>query len=266
VTALRDELSAAHLEHLQRTATKASNTIAARARVLRAVGNAGVATREELEAWWETRAGLSPATRASDLAHLRSFYKWCAIWEYRLDDPTVRIEAPRVANGLPRPITTHDLQTLHEQLPGDLWRAAALGAYAGLRISETASLDWSDVDAEAMLLRIRESKGQKSRVVRVSPLLLDMLLPSTGGNVVTAGGEEPSPATLQRRLNRAIKACGVEATTHQLRHRFGSKAYQATGDLVTLARMMGHSSTRTTEVYAAGSSEAEAKIAAAVMR
>jgi integrase len=261
-----DELSQLHLAHLERTHSRSPNTIAARARVLRSVANAGTATRDQLEAWWETRADLAPATRAADLAHLRSFYKWCQIWEHRLDDPTVRIEAPRVSNGLPRPITTTDLELLHEQLPADLWRAAALGAYAGLRISESAGLDWADVDAEAMLLRIRESKGAKSRVVKVSPLLIDMLLPNTGGNVVTGGRHAVTPAALQRRLNRAIAAAGVDATTHQLRHRFGSKAYQATGDLITLARMMGHSSTRTTEVYAAGSSDAEAKIAAAVMR
>src|SRR5205085_8392417 len=64
------------------------NTIRRRRTVLRAVGNAGAATREDLEAWWSTRTHLGASSRANELAVLRSFYKWCQIWEHRLDDPT----------------------------------------------------------------------------------------------------------------------------------------------------------------------------------
>ena len=242
------------------------NTIARRRATLRSVRTAGTAPREEIELWWSTRRGLAPATRANDLANLRSFYKWCRRWEHRADDPTLRLDAPNVANGIPRPISRHDLHRLLGELPDDLRRAVALGAYAGLRVSEAAVLRWADVDLETRNLRIIESKGNKSRVVPLGPILTDQLLPDTGGNVVTGGQPPYSPAALQRKVNRAIKGAGIDATFHQLRHRYGTVAYQATGDLVAVGKVMGHSSVTTTAIYAAANDDVAAKIAAAVER
>lgn len=244
-----------------------ANTIKARRRTLRSVGNPGAADREQIEAWWASRRDLAPATRSNDLANLRTFYRWCVRWEHRApgDDPTLRIDAPQVPNGVPRPMSRADLHTLLGELPDDLRRAVCLGAYAGLRVSETAALDWADVDVEAKRARIL-GKGQKTRLVALSTLLIDQLLPDTGGNVVAAGGPPNSAAQLQRRVNRAIAAASVDATFHQLRHRYGTLAYQATGDLLAVGRQMGHASPVTTAVYAAASDEVADRIAEAVVR
>lgn len=232
--------------------------------MLRSIGNAGVATREQVEAWWVVRSERTPATRANDLACLRSFYRWCQIWEHRLDDPTVRLQAPKVPNGLPRPITAAELEVLLTKLSGPLRRAVCLGAYAGLRVAEAAHLAWPEVDVDAHRARIL-GKGSKSRLVAFSPGLLAQLLPNTGGNVVTGTSEAYSPAQLDRRINRAIANTGVAATFHQLRHRYGTVAYRATGDLIAVGRQMGHASTHTTAVYSAASDHVADKIANAVI-
>lgn len=242
------------------------NTIARRVASLKSVGNAGVATREEIEAWWQSRADRAPATRASDLANLRSFYKWCQRWEHRVDNPTIRLDAPKVANGIARPVNRADLHSLLAKSPDDLRRAVCLGAYAGLRVSEAAALDWSAVDTETRRVNVIDSKGTKSRAIKVSVVLLDQLLPDTGGNVVTAGKSVYSAAVLQRRVNRAIRRAGVDATFHQLRHRYGVLAYQATGDLLAVGAQMGHSSPVTTAIYAEASTQMADRIADAVMR
>jgi integrase len=92
---------------------------------------------------------MAPATRHNELANLRSFYRWAMRWEYRDDDPTRRIDSPRVDPGLPRPMTREDLHKAIDQLyRPDIRRAVCLGAYAGLRISEAAALSWADVDLE----------------------------------------------------------------------------------------------------------------------
>ena len=261
-----DPLSQAWLAHL--TAEHAPpNTIARRASVLRSIGNAGAATRSEVEAWWATRRDLSPATRSNDLACLRSFYRWCARWDHRTDDPTTRLDPPKVDKGLPRPLGRAELHLLLDNLPADLRRAVALGAYAGLRVSEVAALDWADVDVEARRARIWASKGNKSRMVALGAVLLDELLPQRQrGNVVTAGDVTYSGQQLQRRVNRAMHSLGVEGTFHSLRHRYGTLAYQATKDLVAVGRQMGHSSPVTTAIYAAASDDVADMIAEAVAR
>jgi integrase len=242
-----------------------ANTVARRRATLRSVGHAGSMTREEVEAWWATRRDLAPASRSNDLANLRSFYRWAIRWEHRPDDPTVRLDAPKVDKGLPRPVSRADLATLLRVLPDDLGRAVALGAYAGLRVAEVAALHWSEVDIEARRARVH-GKGGKWRTVAIGTLLIDRLLPDTGGNVVTGTATAYTAATLQRRVNRAIYRAGVDATFHQLRHRYGTLAYQATRDLVAVGRQMGHSSPVSTAIYAAASYVVADQIAEAVAR
>lgn len=262
---LTDPLSLAYLDACETMGTP-PNTVKARRRALASLGNAGIATREDVETWWLTRQHLAVATRSTDLACLRSFYRWAQRWEHRTDNPTLRLDAPKVPAGLPRPISRHDLDRLLDTVAPDLRRAVCLGAYAGLRVSEAAALHWADVDTETRRIRVVESKGGKSRPVGMSPLLLDSLLPDTGRNVVTGTKRTYTAATLQRRVNRAIRAAGVDATFHQLRHRFGTVAYAATGDLLAVGRAMGHSSPVTTSIYAATSDAALDRIAAAVAR
>ncbi len=250
-----------HLTHERRPA----NTVAAARRVLRSLPNPDTATREDVESWWASRAHLSPATRSNDLAILRTFYAWCRRWEHRDDDPTLRIDAPKVPRGLPRPMSRADLTRLLPTLPDDLRRAVCLGAYGGLRVSEAAALTWHDVDLETRRIRVL-GKGGKTRLVGMSPLLLDELLPDTGGNVVAAGGAPYTAGTLQRKVNRAIRAAGVDCTYHQLRHRFGTVALAATGNLLAVSRAMGHASPATTAIYAATSDADLDVIADAVTR
>lgn len=247
---ITDPLSLQWIEHC-RIERVPYNTVARRIATLRSIGNAGTATREDVETWWRERAGrLAPASRANDLANLRSFYAWARRWEHRDDDPTSRLDPPKVPKGLPRPISRADLRLLLDVLPDDLRRAVCLGAWAGLRVSEAAALEWADVDTEARRIRVL-GKGAKTRMVGLSPILLDALLPDTGRNVVTGSTEAYSAAALQRRVNRAIQAAGVDATFHQLRHRYGTLALAGTSNLLAVSRAMGHASPATTAIYAA---------------
>lgn len=241
------------LEHLE-SRNLSQNTIRTYARTLRTVPNPETATADDIDQWWESRAHLAPSSRINELAAVKSFYLWCRRRDHRAptDDPTYRIEPPRAPKGLPRPASRADLRKLLDALPDDLRRAVCLGAWAGLRASEAAALEWEDIDLETNRIRI-EGKGGKSRLVGISPILLDSLLPNTGGNVVSGGGKPPSPGVFQRRVNRAIQAAGVDITFHQLRHRFGTLALATTGNLLAVGRAMGHSDPSSTAIYAATS-------------
>lgn len=263
-----DELSTEHVEWLKRQNDRAHNTIISRERVLRSLPNAGTATRDDVTAWWEDRAHLELGTRAVDLSHLRGFYEWCQIYYKRNDDPSVHIRAPRVQHKIARRAKPADLSALLDgSLDDDLKRAVRLGAYVGLRVSESANLDWADVDDEDNTIIIRESKGGKSRTIDVSPALIDQLGVPSAGSVVTGGAGWYTAPQLQGKLNRAIKRLNLNITTHSLRHRWGVAAYQSSGDLLAVAEMMGHASIQTTaRTYATASSDVKKKIASAVMR
>jgi len=270
---LVDPISADYIAWCERENTPA-NTIKRRRAVLRSVGNAGVATREEIEAWWTTQRHLKDSSRANALAVLRSFYTWCQVWEHRVDNPTVRIKSPKADEGAPKPYSAAEL---HKILAGiaqhsdryrePLRRAALLGAWGGLRIEETTTLDWSEIDPETRRARVT-GKGRKTRVVKFSTKLIEELLPvpDGGGNVVTGRPRAWSVDHLGRLMNNAIRDAGVDGTYHRLRHRYGSVGYQRTKDPKALAEMMGHASVSTTlKFYAAAGSEAADNIADAVV-
>lgn len=258
-----------------------ANTVKRRRSVLRSVGNPGTATREEVEEWWTTRRHLKKSTRANDLAVLRSFYKWCQRWDHRLDDPTVRLDAPKAGTGAPKPITSAQLGRVLAHLAAieepALRRAVLLGAGAGLRISEAAALDWADLDVDARTIRIH-GKGDKTRLVTISKRLLADLVPAVddtepgeeleppaAGNVVTGRPAGWAASTLGAKVNTAIRAAGVDATFHKLRHQYGSLAYQRSKDPKAVADQMGHASVATTmSYYARAADDAAAAIADAV--
>lgn len=250
-----------------------ANTVRRRRTVLRAVGNPGTVTREALEEWWAGRAYLADgrprqeSSRANELAVLRSFYRWCQVWEHRTDDPTVRLTPPRVGDSVPKPTTRRELDLLLDHLKEQpaLRRAVLLGAWAGLRRAEAASLRWTDIDPETRQARVT-GKGRKTRLVVFSTKLIDELLPDTGGNVVTGTERAWSADTLGAKVNAAMKAAGVDGTFHKLRHRYGSIAYQRSKDPIALAKLMGHASAATTmKYYAAAADDAAQQIADSVI-
>lgn len=234
---------------------RADNTIIRYRSVLRDVAKFGdplTISRERIEEWWASRYDQAPGTRANELACLRSFYKWATKFDHRPDDPTRRLDAPKVPNRVPRMVGRSDLEQLLGEWTADapdLRRAIALGGYAGLRVSECASLDWSMIDEEARRMFVR-GKGGKERPVPLSPVLLDYLLPNTGGNVLTAGGPEYSAATLQRKVNRLFHRHGVDRTFHDLRKRGASLALSKGASPAAVQVMFGWSSLETVTHYA----------------
>lgn len=244
-----------------------ANTVATYRRTYNTFPGIETADRDAVEAWWNGRTDKAPTTRRNELAAVRSFYAWCRAWEHRdpTDDPTHRIQPPRTGKRLPRPIGREDLHRILASTEGPLRRAVCLGAYGGLRVDEAAALDWRDLDRETSRIYIR-GKGDKDRAVGLSPLLLDSLLPDTGGNVVRAGETPWSANLLQQKVNAAIRAAGVDGTFHKLRSRFATVALASTGNLLAVSRALGHASPATTAIYAATSDSDLDLIAEAVTR
>ncbi len=268
---MADDVTAAWLRYLRETRGLSANTAATYARSARSLGRPLItATRDDVEAWWTDRATRADGTerphsaRNNELAALRSFYRWAQRYGHRDDDPTIRVDTLRPQKRVSRFIGSEDLERLLATLPSDLRRAVALGAYGGLRVSEAATLHWRDIDQDTRRMIVR-GKGDKERTVGFSTRLLDVILPDTHANVVT-GGEPYAVAYLQQKVNAAIRAAGVDATFHKLRHRFGFKCAEAGIAPTSIARAMGHESLTTTMGYIAAMDSDLDLIAEAVSR
>ena len=129
---------------------------------------------------------------------------------------------------------------------------------AGLRLSEGAALTIQDIDSKRMLIRVACGKGQKERLVPLSPRLLTelreywkqvrspkYLFPGATFDV------RISATTIQKSCKAAVIKAGItkNVTPHTLRHSFATGLLEAGVDLLTIGRLLGHKSFSTTMIY-----------------
>jgi len=129
---------------------------------------------------------------------------------------------------------------------------------AGLRLSEAAQLTIPDIDSARMLLTVRCGKGQKDRLVPMSPRLLDELrnywkqVRSTTYLFPGKTFDRPlSGTTIQKTFKQAATQAGIlkRVTPHTLRHSYATGLLEAGVDLLTIGQLLGHKSFSTTMVY-----------------
>ena len=191
---------------------------------------------DHAELWWETLSRRSPATRATYLSALRSYYKTTG-----LPDPTTDLRRPRMPHYMPRPLSDRQLAQAF-RIGGDVGVWIHLAGMLGLRCVEIAALTPDSVTEDG-LLRV-DGKGDRVR-----------FLPITGevGRVLAGyGWPRVSAKAVSRMVGRALRKAGVDATAHQLRHTAATRFLRSSGyDLAATSRLLGHASVATTMVYAA---------------
>lgn len=143
-------------------------------------------------------------------------------------------------------------------------RALLMTLYgAGLRIAEALALRPADVDAPRMLIHVRGGKGNKDRMVKLSPQLLDALrdqwrtrpLPRNPGGLIFPQTRHPDRpmdgGAAHRIVVRAARRAGIARRVgpHTLRHSFATHLLDAGVDLRTIQLLLGHNSLKTTALY-----------------
>lgn len=197
-----------------------------------------------------------PEARATELSHLRSFFRW-ALVEGRIgSDPTIRLVRPRVPRRLPRPMPDGDLTVAIDTAPERVRPWLMLAAYAGLRACEIASLRAEDLlwANDPPLIVVGEGKGGHAGVVPMAPVLEPELrrLPGRGWLFLRLDGKPGpvKPHLVSHRANDHLHGLGITHTLHSIRHWFGTKAYRASGrDLRQTQELMRHQSPVSTAIY-----------------
>jgi integrase/recombinase XerD len=128
----------------------------------------------------------------------------------------------------------------------------------GLRVSELVGLQVADIDSKRMVLCIR-GKGQKERLVPISPRLLKVLraywLTCRSKTWLFPGGIDPAKRLTETAVRRLCEQSAEQAglnkriTPHTLRHSFATHLLEAGVDLLTVQALLGHNHLRTTAIY-----------------
>jgi site-specific recombinase XerD len=121
----------------------------------------------------------------------------------------------------------------------------------GARIDEALSIERKDIDLDNLIIRIREAKGGKQRVVPMSTHLRKVLFrylrknqPAIGDLVFFTGdGEKLNQRNALRDFKAVCRRIGVQGprcSFHTLRHTFGKNYIRNGGDVFRLQRILGH--------------------------
>ena len=128
----------------------------------------------------------------------------------------------------------------------------------GMRCGELLALHPVHIDSKRNIILLKCAKGKKDRIVPLSPLILKMLReyykiykPKIYLFEGALLGEPYSEKSLQSVLKQAIKKVGIAkpVTLHWLRHSYATHLLESGTDLRYIQELLGHSSSKTTEIY-----------------
>lgn len=177
-------------------------------------------------------------------------------------DDVERVPVMPRAKSLPMILTPEEVARIIASAPGLKYKTAISVTYgAGLRASETANLKVSDIDNEAMTLRIERGKGRRDRMAKLSPQLLEVLrkwwqvarpqywmFPSRSGIMNPISARQ-----LSRQFRFAVEAAEIDKpgriSLHTLRHSFATHLLESGVDIRVIQVMLGHAKLETTSIY-----------------
>ena len=199
--------------------------------------------------------GLSRFTVNKQLRTIKSIISKAVEWELLPENPFKRVKLLKQPEGKLRFLTKEEIKQFLDAIEReDLKLYVIVALNTGLRLSELVSLEWKDVDFELQILRVTNKDNFTTKNYRNRTIPLNRAAHRALSRLKELNPEKPI-AIKERHLSRLIskyakKAGLLDVTCHTLRHTFASHLAMSGVDLVTLKKLMGHSTITTTLIYA----------------
>lgn len=229
-------------------------------------------TREDLLSYlsYRLKKGLKARSTARALSCFRSMYRYLLRENKIVEDPTLRVENPKLGKPLPRTLSEQDVEQLLSA--PDLSTPVGLRdrtmfevLYAcGLRVSELVKLRIPEVNLRQGVIRIM-GKGGKERLVPMGEESIawltrymkeartELLKKSLFEDVVfpSKRGSEMTRQAFWYRIKENAKSARIEKnlSPHTLRHAFATHLLNHGADLRVVQLLLGHSDLSTTQIY-----------------
>lgn len=203
------------------------------------------------------RDGASQATVRRDLAVANRIFKVArrAGWIKANPVPEEKAEITEKRDFI-RPVPLRHVAAVIRRAPAGLADLFRFAAKTGCRQEEAGALERRDVNFARGEIIFRVTKTHAPRVIPMTPSLRRLLARALAGK-----GPDEQPvfrsrsggrlSSLSSRWRNTVDTTpGVQRfRMHDLRHTYAIRWLQAGGSIYTLARRLGHSTVRTTEVY-----------------
>lgn len=208
---------------------------------------------EYLLAKWSNNK-LSESEQNQKINSIKFFY------EKVLNRPREVYEIPRPKKPfkLPEVFSENEVRRILDAAGNLKHKCILCLAYAGgLRVSEIINLKIADIDSDRMVIHIKNSKGKKDRIVMLSKKLLIILREYFKSYKPKSylfegmNGGKYSARSIQALLKNVKSKAGVKkrGSVHTLRHSFATHLFEGGTDILSIKKLLGHNSLRTTMIY-----------------
>lgn len=229
------------------------------------IDNVGKITRMHLNLYIKNlrERKLKPRSVVRKIAALRGWFGWLSINEKITSDPTLTLELPKLAERLPKVLTTEDIEKILDLKMTDLQRAVFELLYAcGLRVSELCNLKTNNLDSKAGFVRCT-GKGSKERLIPVGKKAIKFIqkylktrdfickkfLLKTKNLFLNSNGKTITRQDVYKFIKEVTSKIGKKASPHTIRHSFATHLLENGADLRVVQELLGHADVSTTQLY-----------------
>lgn len=166
---------------------------------------------------------------------------------------------PRKPKTLPKVMSRKEVKAMLVVVSNIKHKAILHVIYSGgLRLSELLNLKVEDIHSDRMLINIRGGKGKKDRTTILGKACLQHLReyykiykPQIWLFEGTEKGKKYSTRSVQNIMKANLKKAGIMKpyTVYTLRHSFATHLLEQGVDLRYIQELLGHNSSKTTEIY-----------------
>jgi site-specific recombinase XerD len=198
--------------------------------------------------------GYSSSYQNQMISAIKTFYRICG----RSHSDLEIVERPRRSRALPKVFSKEEVKRILNSTRNNKHKLLLWMIYScGLRRSEVTNIRLTDLDRDRGVLHIREGKGRVDRIVPVSVKVWDKLDEYTEGfhpvKYLFEGqsGGRYSVESVYRVFKQALHSAGIkkDVGVHSLRHSYATHLHESGLDIRYIQELLGHRSTRTTEIY-----------------
>lgn len=208
------------------------------------------------------------STRSRKVSSLRTYFQYLTNKAGKLkNNPVAELETPKTKKALPKYLTLEQSIELLNATDGPYqsrdYCILTLFLNCGMRLSELASINLSDINHQDRVIRIT-GKGNKERLVYLNDACVSSInsylknRPVNGildrdALFISREHKRISPKTVQAMVNKYLKKIGLGSagySVHKLRHTAATLMYQyGNVDIRVLKDILGHENLGTTEIY-----------------
>lgn len=199
------------------------------------------------------RTEVSDSTINRELSCLKTLFNKAVEWGKLESNPIAKVKKFREPNSKERILTQGEAQQLINEASPQLKPILITALNTGMRRGEILSLRWKDIDFHKGFIFIGDSKSGRSRSIPINMKVFETLkdIPQEGEFVFFNSETKTHVKDVKTGFKKACYRAGIKGLRfHDLRHTAASWMVESGIDLVTVSKLLGHSSITMTMKYA----------------